>query len=120
MNCCNHDPCNNGVTFNANMGQVNAFQSNYNKLINKPSINGIELVGNKTSQELGIDSDKNYVYSQTVASDVWDIEHNLKKYPSVTIVDSGGNGVVGEVTYLSKDKVQVSFSAAFSGKAYLN
>lgn len=33
--------------------------SNYNDLTNKPSINGVELVGNKTNEELLIDSISN-------------------------------------------------------------
>lgn len=33
--------------------------SNYNDLSNKPSINGVELVGNKTSEELMIKSISN-------------------------------------------------------------
>lgn len=32
---------------------------NYNDLTNKPSINGVELVGNKTNEELLIDSISN-------------------------------------------------------------
>lgn len=32
--------------------------SDYGKLSNKPSINGVELDGNKTSSELGIDADQ--------------------------------------------------------------
>lgn len=31
------------------------YGNDYNKLINKPSINGVELVGNQTTQSLGID-----------------------------------------------------------------
>lgn len=61
-----------------------------------------------------------YIYTQGSASDEWTIQHNLGKYPSVTIVDSGGNVVVGDVQYLSTDEISISFAGAFSGKAYLN
>lgn len=64
--------------------------------------------------------DKEYVFTQSVAEKEWEIVHDLDKYPSVTIVDSGGNEVVGDVTYLTKNKLTVSFTAPFSGKAYLN
>lgn len=60
------------------------------------------------------------ILDQPVASDVWVLEHNLDKYPSVTIVDSAGSVVVGDVTYVSKNKIIVTFIGAFSGKAYLN
>lgn len=61
-----------------------------------------------------------YVHSQNIAANEWVINHNLNKFPSVTIVDSGGSVVVGDVQYLSMNKISVSFAGAFSGKAYLN
>lgn len=65
-------------------------------------------------------ADKNFVYTQYSASDTWIIEHNLEKYPSVSIVDSGGSSVIGEVTYYNLNSLQVHFINPFSGKAYLN
>lgn len=61
-----------------------------------------------------------YTHIQAQASDTWTIEHNLHKMPSVTVVDSAGHVVVGELQYISQDKLIVSFSGIFSGKAYLN
>lgn len=61
-----------------------------------------------------------YVFTQAVAADTWEIAHGLGKFPSVSVVDSGGNCVVGDVTYVSSDMVRCSFAAAFSGTAYLN
>jgi hypothetical protein len=43
---------------------------NYNRLTNKPQINGVVLEGNKTSEELNIVEDKNFYYKQTTALDV--------------------------------------------------
>lgn len=63
---------------------------------------------------------RGYVHEQGVASDVWTIEHNLNKHPSVTIVDSAENEVVGEIEYISKDVVEVRLKGASKGKAYLN
>lgn len=103
-----------------NMGVVNATSNNYNDLANKPSINGVTLVGNKTSEELNIVSDKTFVYSQATSADVWEITHNLDKYPAVTVVDSGGSVVIGEVVYIDKNNVRITFTSAFSGKAYFN
>lgn len=65
-------------------------------------------------------SDNHFTYDQKSASDTWVIDHNLNKYPSVTIVDSAGNVVTGEVTYNSTNQVTIRFTSAFSGKAYLN
>ena len=61
-----------------------------------------------------------YRHEQINASAEWDIEHHLDKYPSVSITDSGGTIVVGEVRYIDTNRVKVSFSAPFSGKAYLS
>lgn len=103
-----------------NMGVVNATSNNYNDLANKPSINGVALAGNKTSEELNIIEDKTFVYTQAVSSDVWEIQHNLDKYPSIAIVDSGNSVVVGEIVYIDKNNVRITFTSAFSGKAYFN
>ena len=102
------------------MGVVNATSNNYNDLSNKPSINGVILVGNKTGAELGIVNDKNFVYVQATSSDIWEITHNLNKYPAVTVVDSGGSVVIGEIVYIDKNNIRITFASAFSGKAYFN
>lgn len=61
-----------------------------------------------------------YAHNQIASASEWTITHNLGKYPSVTIVDSADRVVVGEVEYISVNQLKVSFTAAFSGKAYLN
>ena len=94
--------------------------SNYNDLDNKPKINNVTLEGNKTSSELGLTGDKHFTYIKSTPDSVWDITHDLDKYPSVTVVDSAGSVVIGDITYTSKSALTVTFSAAFSGKAYLN
>lgn len=64
--------------------------------------------------------DKNFVYTQSSPASTWIINHNLKKYPAVSVIDSGGNVVFGDVSYLSDNIVEVRFSASFSGHAYFN
>jgi hypothetical protein len=61
-----------------------------------------------------------HIHDQGTPSNQWTITHNLGKYPSVTIVDTANSEVIGEVDYLSNNQIKVSFSASFSGKAYLN
>ena len=92
----------------------------YDKLIHKPSINGVILEGNKTSEELFIVSDKHYEYRQLTPSAMWEVEHNLDKYPAVSIVDSAGTAVIGDIEYLDANRVKLMFQSAFSGKAYFN
>jgi hypothetical protein len=65
-------------------------------------------------------TDRSFVYNQLAPASTWAITHNLGKYPSVSVVDSGGNWVVGDVIYLDANSLTVRFSAAFGGTAYLN
>ena len=63
---------------------------------------------------------EHYVHDQQVASTTWTVNHNMNKYPSVNIVDSANDEVTGEVKYNSLNQITITFTAAFSGKAYLN
>lgn len=66
------------------------------------------------------EGDLNYTHNQTSPSTEWTINHNLGKFPSVSIADSSGNLWQTEVDYIDQNSLVVRFSAAFSGKAYLN
>ncbi len=59
------------------------------------------------------------IHTQASASTTWSIIHSLGGRPSVTVVDSGGTVVIGEVVYNSDTSITINFSAAFSGFAYL-
>jgi hypothetical protein len=48
------------------------------------------------------------------------INHNLGFKPNVTVVDSAGNIVEGEITYTNSNSLTVSFQSAFSGYAYIS
>ena len=61
-----------------------------------------------------------YVHDQIAASKQWFVNHNLGKHPSVTIVDSAGSVVMGDIEYVDNLNVTITFTAEFSGKAYLN
>ena len=63
---------------------------------------------------------ESYVHDQLSSSAVWAVMHNLNKYPNVTILDSAGTLVIGEIEYLSKNSLILRFAAEFSGKAYLS
>jgi hypothetical protein len=62
----------------------------------------------------------NYVHTQSLPTASWTIAHGLGRFPSVTVVDSAGTTVYGEVEYLSPDSVALHFSAGFAGQAFLN
>lgn len=65
-------------------------------------------------------SDKNFVFTQTEATNVWVIDHNLGKLPSVMVTDSAGSVVEGEIKYNSENRVTITFKGGFKGKAILN
>jgi hypothetical protein len=54
-----------------------------------------------------------YIFTQSVPATTWTIDHNLGRFPSVTIVDSAGTQVFGDVQYTSNTQVVLTFSAVF-------
>jgi len=64
--------------------------------------------------------DKNFVFTQGTPTTTWTIQHNLNKFCSVTVVNSANEIVIGNVEYIDKNEVRLTFSAAFSGAAYFN
>ena len=69
---------------------------------------------------IGVTGDKNFVFNQPVATATWNIQHNLNKFPSVTSVNINNIEVKGEIEYTDLNNLTITFSAGFSGKAYLN
>jgi hypothetical protein len=65
-------------------------------------------------------SDKSFAFNQMTPEDVWIINHNMSKFPSVSVVDSSERIVVGEVEYINQNLLKVTFNGSFAGKAYLN
>jgi hypothetical protein len=63
---------------------------------------------------------KSYVFTEGAPSASWTILHKLKRFPSVFVQDTAGNTVEGVITYTNEEELTVDFSAAFSGKAFLN
>jgi len=64
--------------------------------------------------------DLNYIHDQGVSSALWTIAHLLDKRPSVSVIDSAGNVVIGEVTHTDSNNLTIEFNAGFSGQAYIN
>ena len=64
--------------------------------------------------------DKTYRHSQSSPSVVWQVTHFLGKYPSVSVTDSSGSEVEGEVQYIDSNNLLLTFSAPFAGYADLN
>ena len=69
---------------------------------------------------LGTQGSTTFEFDQGDPATTWDITHNLGKFPSITVIDTGNTVVTGEYNYVSNIRVILTFSAAFAGKAYLN
>lgn len=70
-------------------------------------------------EEHGVTS-PGYVYDRNnVSASSWIIDHNLNKYPQVTIIDDEGNQVEADVLYGTLNQVTVMFAEPQSGKAVL-
>lgn len=72
-----------------------------------------------TTPLYSLSNTRRYVFTQSLASNTWNITHTLGGRPSVTVVDSAGTTVVGEVVYNSDTSITVLFTSPFSGQAYL-
>ena len=59
-------------------------------------------------------------FHQAAPSATWTIGHNLRRYPSVTLVDSAGDEFTGDKRYVDENTIVVTLTAPVSGTAYLN
>ena len=64
--------------------------------------------------------DKTFTFTQPTPSVQWTIQHNLNKFPSVSVVNNNNILMYGDTTYIDNNNLTITFSGGFSGKAYLN
>jgi hypothetical protein len=57
-------------------------------------------------------------HNQASASAQWTFVHDLNYPPAVTVVDSAGSQVFGDVTYVDESTIQIDFAFPFAGYAY--
>lgn len=88
---------------------------------NKNYITAASLVYYPTKIEVNnlIGAASNFEHIQATASDVWNVRHNLNKYPSVTIL-VGGTKAHGQIDYIDKNNIVISFNGIYSGIASMN
>lgn len=58
--------------------------------------------------------------TQSAPSTTWLLTHGLGYYPNVHIIDSSGRTVIAPVSYPTPETVQITFTAPFSGTAFLS
>jgi hypothetical protein len=61
-----------------------------------------------------------YTHHQGPASAHWVVDHNLGFNPNIIVIDSAGSIVEGEIVYTNSNSLNLDFSGAFSGVAYLS
>ena len=91
--------------------------NNYNALLNKPSINGVTLTGNKTLIDLKL----LYEEEITTPSNSWNIQHNLNTEWHklfINIIDSDNDIIYGDidVTNSTKNLLVIKFDTPITGK----
>lgn len=65
-------------------------------------------------------SDKNYIHNQTIPSSEWTVEHNLNKYPSVSVMLPSGHIGIADVTHIDENNLTIIFAGDETGKAIIN
>lgn len=71
-------------------------------------------LSNVTSKDVAI-------FEQLTPLQDWTIDHGLKTYPDITVVDLNRDEVIGYgVNYVTDDSVVLTFGTPFAGYAYLN
>lgn len=81
--------------------------------------NGTITDGETIVFSAGYQTDKHFK-TTLMDGDVWVIEHNLGKFPSISIVDTANNVIYGEIQYNDLNNVTISFGSPVIGYAYFN
>ena len=82
--------------------------------------NDIKVTYNRNITQEDVTGDKHYVHVQGPPQATWTVTHNLDKKPSLTVIDSAGNMVVGKLTYVSLNILTIQFASPISGEAICN
>jgi len=102
---------------NSNFYDLSLAKTKSNGAISDTTIYGIDLFAG---------ADVNYKHHQNSASTTWSINHNLGKFPSVSIKFSSSDqiysnvGAFAGVIYTDENNLTINLAAAESGYAYLN
>ena len=115
-------------TVSANGGSSTEWNSAYEEAVVGVSVSGTTTKTLTVTQQDGgtltatwqDNTDSTFVFTQGVAATTWNIQHNLGKFPSVSVVNTNDFVIIGEVEYIDNNNVTLTFSAGFAGKAFLN
>ena len=78
------------------------------------------IIGSGVGAPVGVPPASTEVtFAQTTPASVWTIAHDLGYPPAVTVVDSSGETVIGDIAYPNASSVIITFSQPIAGTAYL-
>jgi hypothetical protein len=81
---------------------------------------GLQTVAEDVDLQLKTKADTTKVVQIPAALSTWTILHNMGKRPAVTVIDTSGNVITGQVVYNSDHQITIYFSPAVAGTVYLN
>ena len=109
------------MRLNVDFNEVDSFiTTNFNEVDSCIATNFNEVFLINTGGACDCDEDKTYVHSQKIASDTWNVKHDLNKFPSVSVVDSANTLVLCDIDYINENELIVRSKAPFSGTCYCN
>ncbi len=122
------DNQNNYGIFNADTITAVGGTDNYTiTLVNKESANGSFIADNYYSiMVFGGGSGRTFTHHQNNSATTWTVNHNLGKFPSVSLKFSSSDniytnvGAFAGITYTDANTITITLAAAESGYAYLN
>ena|SRR5690606_6098032 len=100
--------------------QVTVYSDKVNGKVKLYLYNKVKHQLEPISSEEDVEGDKYFIYEKTTPSTIWLIDHPLNKKVSVTVTDSAGTVIEGQITLNTGTQVEIKFNAPFWGYAYLN
>lgn len=65
-------------------------------------------------------ADAKHTHTQTIPAKTWTVNHGRGKRVAVSITDSYGNAITGDITYVDDNTIEITFHYLYSGFAYCN
>lgn len=60
-----------------------------------------------------------FTFEQTEPATLWEVHHNLGRYPQVTVIDNDEDVCEAEVSYLDEYNLTIAFNQEMTGRAYM-
>jgi len=67
-----------------------------------------------------INQNSSFVFTQQIASTMWDVVHGMNLIPSVRTEDLTGVDIVGTIDVIDNNRIKIYFNQAVAGRAYLS